>query len=430
MPSENREQEYVTVSHFWPWWRRLLAFMGPGYLIAVGYVDPGNWATDLAGGSQFGYSLLSIILLSNLMAILLQFLACKLGIATRRDLAQACRDHFNKPVTHLLWLVSEIAIIATDLAEVIGSAIALKLLFQIPIVIGVWITAIDILLISYIQKLGFRYLEAVVVILMLIIGICFWFEIVYSKPDFFSILQGFLPKVEIVTNSEMLYISIGIIGATVMPHNLYLHSAIVQTRRYKENLPSKHEAIKFASIDSFLALTYAFFINAAILITAAAVFHRTGYTHVAEIQEAYQLLTPLVGAPFASTLFALALLASGQNSTLTGTLAGQIVMEGYLDIRLKPWIRRLLTRGLALIPAVISVVLYGERGLAHLLIFSQVVISITLPFAMIPLVKFTSDTNKMGKFANALWIKVLAWMVSALIICFNIKYITDLIGLT
>lgn len=426
-PSDN---EQVSVSDHWPWWRKMLAFIGPGYLIAVGYVDPGNWATDLAGGSQFGYTLLSIILMSNLMAILLQFLACKLGIVTRRDLAQACKDNYIRPVSIILWLISEIAIIATDLAEVIGSAIALKLLFNIPVIIGVCATAVDVFMITYLQRLGFRYLEAFVMILMLVIGICFWFEIVYSQPDIASILYGFIPQPEILKNPEMLYISIGIIGATVMPHNLFLHSAIVQTRQYKDNIPRRKEAIKYASIDSTVALLYAFFINAAILIMAAAVFHKTGHTEVAEIQDAYKLLTPLLDAPFASTLFALALLASGQNSTLTGTLAGQIVMEGFLNIRLRPWIRRLLTRGIALIPAILCVIYYGESGLAKLLIISQLVISGTLSFALIPLVKFTGDTNKMGVFVNSRWIKILGWATAGIIACLNIKFIADFIGIT
>lgn len=424
------EYEPISVSLNWPWWKKMLAFIGPGYMVAVGYVDPGNWATDLAGGSQFGYTLLSILLISNLIAILLQFLACKLGIVTERDLAQACRDHFSPPVSFLLWIMSEIAIMATDLAEIIGSAIALLLLFHIPIIVGVWITAIDIFFIIYLQRLGFRYLEAFVMVLMLIIGGSFWFEILFSHPDLGSIMKGLVPTSEIITNKEMLYISIGIVGAVIMPHSLYLHSALVQTRQYKETAPNKLEAIKYTTIDSVVALTLVFFINAAILIMSAAVFYKSGHRNVAELQEAYQLLTPMTNAPLASTLFALALLASGQNSTLTGTLAGQIVMEGFLQIRLRPWIRRLMTRGLALLPAVICIIYYGEKSLTQLLIFSQVIISLTLSFALIPLVNFTGNKKTMGEFVNSFWIKVIAWVCAIIITFLNIKYVTDFIGLT
>lgn len=345
-PSLPESYQTIPVPAHWPAWRKMLAFAGPGYLIAVGYMDPGNWATDIAGGSAFGYTLLSIILLSNLIAILLQSLSGKLGIATGRDLAQACRDHYSFPVSFTLWILCEIAICATDLAEVIGSAIAFNLLFNIPLLIGVCLTAFDILIILYFQKINFRYIEFFVIALMTVISACFWFEIVVSRPDFSAILYGLIPQPSIIQNPEMLYIAIGIVGATVMPHNLYLHSSIVQTRKYADDDAGKKEAIKFVTIDSTFALMIAFFINAAILIVAAAVFHVNGRTDVAEIQDAYKLLSPLVNVPIASTLFALALLASGQNSTLTGTLAGQIVMEGFLDIRLKPWVRRLLTRGL------------------------------------------------------------------------------------
>lgn len=344
-PSLQESFQTIPVPQHWPWWRKMLAFAGPGYLVAVGYMDPGNWATDLAGGSAFGYTLLSVILLSNLMAILLQSLAGKLGVAAGRDLAQACRDRYSLPVAILLWIICEIAICACDLAEIIGSAIALNLLFGLPLLAGVCITALDVLFIMYFQKLGFRYIEAFVMALIGVIAFCFWFEIIMSRPDIGAIMKGFIPQAEILSNPEMLYIGIGIIGATVMPHNLYLHSSIVQTRKYADNPAGKKEAIKFITIDSTFALTMAFFINAAILIVAAAVFHKSGHTEVAEIQEAYKLLSPELNVSLASTLFALALLASGQNSTLTGTLAGQIVMEGFLDLRLKPWVRRLLTRG-------------------------------------------------------------------------------------
>ncbi len=406
----------------------MLAFAGPGYLIAVGYMDPGNWATDLAGGSAFGYDLLSIILLSNFMAILLQYLAGKLGVATGRDLAQACRDNFSYPVTIVLWILCEIAICACDLAEVIGSAIALNLLFGLPLLWGVCLTAFDVLVILYLQKLNFRYLEILVIGLISLIAGCFWFEIAICKPDMSAVLKGFIPQANIIRNPEMLYIAIGIIGATVMPHNLYLHSSIVQTRKYADDEPGKKEAIKFISIDSAVALTIAFFVNAAILIMAAAIFHVKGHTQVSEIQDAYKLLSPLVNVPIASTIFALALLASGQNSTLTGTLAGQIVMEGFLDIRLKPWVRRLLTRSLALIPAIFCVILYGEHGIAQLLIFSQVVLSFQLGFAVIPLIWFTNDRLKMGKFVNALWIKILAWGTAGIILMLNFKYVYDFIA--
>lgn len=422
-PSLPESYQTIPIPAHWSWWRKMIAFAGPGYLVAVGYMDPGNWATGLAGGSAFGYSLLSVVLLSNLMAILLQALAGKLGVATGRDLAQACRDHFSYPTTFVLWILCEIAICACDLAEVIGSAIALNLLFNIPLVWGVCLTALDVLAIMYFQKINFRYIEAIVIGLMTVITGCFWFEIALSRPDVGEILKGLIPQSDLLTNSEMLYIGIGIIGATVMPHNLYLHSSIVQTRKYEDSSAGKKEAIKFITIDSTVALMLAFFINAAILIVAAAVFHRNGHTEVAEIEDAYQLLSPLLNAPIASTLFALALLASGQNSTLTGTMAGQIVMEGFLDIRLKPWVRRLLTRGLAIIPAIICVIFYGEKGIAKLLILSQVVLSFQLGFAIIPLVWFTGDRKKMGEFVNPRWINILAWLCGILIIGLNIKYL-------
>ena len=401
------------------WWRKVLAFAGPGYLVAVGYMDPGNWATDLAGGSQFGYSLLSVILISNLMAVLLQGLACKLGIVTGRDLAQACRDHYSKPVGFGLWVLCEIAIAACDLAEVIGTAIALNLLFHIPLAWGVFMTALDVLLILYLQNKGFRLLEALVITLVIVVGLCFLFEIVVSKPDAAGVVRGFMPSIDIVRNPAMLYLAIGILGATVMPHNLYLHSSIVQTRRYDESAEGKREAVRFAFLDSTIALSIALFINAAILIVAAATFHAAGHTQVAEIQDAYQLLSPLLGVSVASAVFALALLASGQNSTLTGTLAGQIVMEGFLNIRMRPWLRRLLTRSIAIVPAAIAAIVYGESGTARLLILSQVVLSLQLSFAVFPLVMFTSDREKMGRFVNPGWLKALSYAVATIIAVLN-----------
>ena len=402
------------------WFRKMVAFAGPGYLVAVGYMDPGNWATDLAGGSKYGYTLLSVILISNLMAILLQGLSCKLGIVTGRDLAQACRDHYSRPVSFALWVLCEIAIAACDLAEVIGTAIALNLLFGIPLTWGILITAADVLIILMLQQRGFRMLEALVITLVATVGACFLFEIIISRPDMAGIAAGFVPSSSILTDPGQLYIAIGILGATVMPHNLYLHSSIVQTRRYDETVAGKKEAVKYAFIDSTIALSIALFINAAILIVAAATFHTSGNTEVAEIQDAYKLLTPLLGVGAASTVFALALLASGQNSTLTGTLAGQIVMEGFLDIRLQPWLRRLITRAIAIVPAVIVSVIYGDSGTAKLLILSQVILSLQLSFAVFPLVMFTSDKLKMGDFVNPRWLKVLAWCVASVIATLNV----------
>lgn len=424
-PSLQECFQTIPVPKEWSWWRKMLAFAGPGYLVAVGYIDPGNWATDLAAGSQFGYALLSIILLSNLLAILLQSLSAKLGIATGRDLAQACKDHYSPPVSYALWILCEIAICACDLAEVIGSAIALNLLFGLPLIWGVLLTSIDVFVLMYFQKLNFRYIEAVVILLMLVIAGCFSYEIAVSSPNFTDICVGFIPRSEILTNPEMLYISIGILGATVMPHNLYLHSSIVQTRKIAEDGVSKVEAFKFVSIDSAVALMFAFLMNAAILIMSASVFYQHNWRNVAEIQDAYKLLTPVLQAPLASTLFALALLASGQNSTLTGTLAGQIVMEGFLDFRIRPWVRRLITRGLAIIPAVICVALYGESEAGKLLIFSQVILSFQLAFAVIPLVIFTSDREKMGGLVNSLWLKLCAWGAAGFIVLLNIKYLFD-----
>lgn len=417
-PSLQEAYRSVSVA-YGPWWRKLMAFAGPGYLVAVGYMDPGNWATSIAGGSRFGYTLLSVILLSNLMAVLLQGLASKLGIVTGRDLAQACRDHFSRPVNFALWVLCEIAIAATDLAEVIGSAIALNLLFDIPIAWGVAITALDVLVVLFLQHKGFRILEAIVIVLIGTIGLGFLFEIVRSQPEFAAVMGGFVPTAEIVSNPEMLYLAIGILGATVMPHNLYLHSSVVQTRRYEETAAGRREAVRYAFADSTIALSLALFINAAILIVAAAAFHTSGNHDVAEIQDAYLLLTPLLGGG-ASAVFAIALLASGQNSTLTGTLAGQIVMEGFLNIRIRPWLRRLITRGIAIIPAAIVAILYGESGTARLLILSQVILSLQLSFAVVPLVMFTSEKAKMGEFVNGPVLKTLAYAVTALIIVLNV----------
>ncbi len=398
----------------------MLAFAGPGYLVAVGYMDPGNWATDLAGGSRFGYTLLSVILLSNLMAVLLQGLASKLGIVTGRDLAQACRDHYSPPVAFALWVLCEIAIAACDLAEVIGTAIALNLLFGITLPVGIAITAVDVLIVLYLQNKGFRMLEALVIALIAVVGGCFLFELFISKPDMGAVARGFIPTTQIFTNPEMLYIAIGILGATVMPHNLYLHSSIVQTRKYEETAAGKREAVRFAFLDSTIALSFALFINAAILIVAAATFNTSGNTEVAEIQDAYKLLTPLLGVAGASAVFALALLASGQNSTLTGTLAGQIVMEGFLNLRIRPWLRRLITRAIAIVPAAIVAVLYGESGTAKLLILSQVILSLQLSFAVFPLVRFTSDREKMGEFVNSLALRVAAYVVAGIIASLNL----------
>ena len=407
------------------WFRRFLAFAGPGYMVSVGYMDPGNWATDIAGGSQFGYTLLSVILLSNLMAILLQALAARLGIATGRDLAQACRDHYSRPVNLALWFACELAIIACDLAEVIGTAIALQLLFGIPLIGGALIAALDAFLLLILMNRGFRFLEAFVIALLVVIAACFAVQIVAAAPPVAAVLGGFMPSSEVVTNPAMLYIAIGIIGATVMPHNLYLHSSIVQTRAYERNVPGRRDAIKWATLDSTIALMMALFINAALLIVAASVFHANGRTDVAEISQAHELLSPLLGLGIASTLFAVALLASGLNSTVTATLAGQIVMEGFLRLRLPRMARRLITRGLAIVPVVIVTAIYGEKGTAELLVFSQVVLSMQLPFAVIPLVRFVSDREKMGVIVIPRWVAVLAWIVAGIIVVLNIKLLFD-----
>jgi manganese transport protein len=401
--------------------RKLLAFAGPGFLVAVGYMDPGNWATDLAAGSRYNYTLLFVILLSNFLAILLQSLALKLGIVTGRDLAQACHDQFSRPVSIVLWIFAEVAIAACDLAEVIGSAIALNLLFGIPLIWGVCITALDVLVILFLQQKGFRFLEALVIALIGTISVCFALEIFFAQPSTAGLLRGLLiPSREILRDPSMLYIAIGILGATVMPHNLYLHSAIVQSRDFKRTPEGMREAVRYSNIDSALALTIALFINAAILIVSAATFYRRGYVNVAEIQDAYKLLSPLLGVGAASTIFALALLASGQNSTLTGTLAGQVVMEGFLDIRLQPWLRRLITRGIAIIPAIIVTALWGVRGTADLLLLSQVILSMQLSFAVVPLVWFTGDRRKMGEFVNPRWLQVLAWIAAVVIAGLNV----------
>src|SRR6266496_3291028 len=427
-PSLSEVHRTIPVPKQLGFWRKMLAFSGPGYLVAVGYMDPGNWATDLAGGSAFGYALLSVILISNLMAILLQGLAAKLGIVTGRDLAQACRDHYSRPATLALWILCEVAIAACDLAEVIGSAIALNLLFGIPLPVGIVITALDVLLVLFLQHKGFRLLEALVVALIATIAGCFLFEIVIARPALGAVVPGFVPTLAIVRDPAKLYIAIGILGATVMPHNLYLHSSIVQTRRYEESAAGRRMAVRYAFLDSTVALSLALFINAAILVVAAATFHRAGRTDVAEIQQAYQLLTPLLGVTGASAVFAFALLASGQNSTLTGTLAGQIVMEGFLNIRIRPWLRRLITRGIAIVPAALTAIFFGENGTARLLILTQVILSLQLSFAVFPLVQFTSDRAKMGEFVNPAWLKTLAYGVAVAIAALNALVLVQAFG--
>ncbi len=406
-------------------WRKLVAFLGPGYLVATGYMDPGNWATSLAGGSRFGYTLLVIALLSNLMAILLQALCARLGVASGRDLAQACRDAFPRAISWPLWLLAEGAICATDLAEVIGTAIGLNLLFGVPLEIGVLITALDVFVILWLQNLGFRYIEALIVTLLGVIALCFAVQIALADPDWGAVIRGFAPTTQIVTNPDMLYLSLGILGATVMPHNLYLHSGVVQTRRFGESVADKREAIKLATIDSTIALMFALLINASILILAAASFHKTGRTEVAELGEAHSLLAPLLGSAFAPTLFGIALLCCGINSTVTATLSGQIVMEGFLDIRLPPWARRLITRGIAIVPAAGVTIWYGEAGTAKLLIFSQVLLSLQLPFAVVPLVMFTADRGKMGSLIAPRWVTALAALTAAIIIALNVKLLHD-----
>ncbi len=400
-------------------YKKLWAFTGPGLMVAVGYMDPGNWATDIAGGAKFGYTLISVILISNIFAMLLQHLSLKLGIATGRDLAQACRHAYSKPVAITLWVLCEIAIAACDLAEVIGSAIAINLLFGLPLTVGVVITVLDVLVLLYFQGKGFRTLESIVAGLIFMIFCCFGYEIFVSQPSIKEIFGNILPKPEILTNPEMLYVAIGILGATVMPHNLYLHSSIVQTRNFEKNSEGKRSAIFFATIDSNLSLSIAFFINAAILIISAATFHHTGNQNVADINDAYHLLDPVLGVKFAGIFFAVALLASGQNSTLTGTLAGQIVMEGFLNLRLKPWLRRLITRLIAVIPALVVTILYGEKGTGELLVLSQVILSLQLSFAVVPLILFTNDKTQMGEFVNSKLMKICSWIVAIIIIVLN-----------
>jgi manganese transport protein len=420
-PSLPEVHSSVRISRSPIYWRRLLGFVGPGFLISVGYMDPGNWATDIAGGSQFGYTLLFVIMLSNLMAILLQSLSLKLGVATERDLAQLCRESYGPKVSFALWILAEIAIAACDLAEVIGSAIALELLFHIPLFYGVLITGLDVLLILFLQRWGFRYVEALVIALIGTIIVLFGMQMFLSRPDYWPALHSLVvPSPSIVTNPAMLYIAVGILGATVMPHNLYLHSSIVQSRSYKRTPEGKREAIHLANVDSALALTVALFVNAAILIVAAAVFFRSGHFEVAAIQDAYKLLSPLLGAAGASTIFAVALLASGQNSSITGTLAGQVVMEGFIHLRLSPWLRRLITRSLAIIPTVIVVAVMGEKGTEKLLILSQVILSFQLSFAVVPLVLFTSNRAKMGQFVNSRGMQGLAWFTAAVIAGLNV----------
>ena len=411
-----------------PLWRKLVAFLGPGYLVATGYMDPGNWATSLAGGSKFGYALLTIALLSNLMAILLQSLCARLGIASGRDLAQACRDAFPRFISYPLWLLAELAICATDLAEVIGTAIGLNLLFGVPLEIGVLITALDVFLILWLQNLGFRWIEALIVAMLAVITLCFGVQIALADPDWGGVIRGFAPTTQIVTNPDMLYLALGILGATVMPHNLYLHSGVVQTRRFGEGVEDKREAIKLATIDSTIALTFALLINASILILAAATFNRTGQTNVSELGEVHSLIAPLLGSAFAPTLFGVALLCCGLSSTVTATLSGQIVMEGFLDIRLPAWARRLVTRAIAIVPAAAATIWYGESGSAKLLIFSQVLLSLQLPFAVVPLVMFTADRGKMGSLIAPRWVTALAILTAVIVIALNMKLLYDFIS--
>jgi manganese transport protein len=428
IPSLSEVHSSVRMPHTRSFWKKLFAFVGPGLMVSVGYMDPGNWATDLAGGARFGYTLLSVVLISNFLAILLQHLALKLGIVTGRDLAQACRDHYSRPVSLILWGLCEVAIAACDLAEVIGSAIALNLLFGLPLPIGVVLTALDVVIVLFLQHRGFRLLEALVATLILTIGGCFAYELLISRPQILPILANLLPRPQIIFNPDMLYIAIGILGATVMPHNLYLHSGIVQTRAFERTPAGKAMAIRYAAIDSTGSLLCAFFINAAILIVSAAAFHGTEHEQVADLGDAYKLLTPVLGASLASTMFAIALLASGQNATITGTLAGQIVMEGFLDIRLRPWLRRLVTRLIAIGPALVVAILYGARGVGDLLILSQVILSLQLGFAVVPLVLFTGDRLKMGQFVNPRWLHILAWVATMVIVVLNVYLLYETIA--
>lgn len=405
----------------------MLAYSGPGFLIAVGYMDPGNWATDLQGGARFGFTLLSVILISNLVAMFLQYLCVKLGVSSGRDLAQACREHYSKPTVILLWIFAEIAIVSTDLAEVVGSGIALQLLFGIPLVSGCIITGLDVLVVLFLQSRGFRYIEALIITLIALIGVCLLIECFFSKPSLIGILIGLVPSTEIIKNPSMLYMAIGILGATVMPHNLYLHSAIIQTRNFERSFEGKRDAIKFGTIDMAFALTIALFINAAILIVAAATFHWSGHQNIAEIQDAYQFLSPILGVTAASVVFAIGLLASGQQATLTGTLAGQIVMEGFLNFHMAPWLRRLITRLLAIIPAICIIGYYGEKQATNLLVASQVILSAQLGFTAWPLMRFTGEKTKMGEFVNSSWTKVIGWTLTIIIILLNAKMAFDAI---
>ncbi|MFN3588615.1 MAG: Nramp family divalent metal transporter [Spirosomataceae bacterium] len=419
-PSLPEVNKSIFVRREGSFWNQLRAFIGPGLLVAVGYVDPGNWATALEGGSRFGFTLLSVILISNLFAMLLQHLSLKLGIATGKDLAQACKSSYSKPVSYFLWFTAEIAIAATDLAEVIGSAVALQLLFDMPLAVGIVLTGLDVLLILFLQSKGFRYIEALVGGLLFFIFGCFGYEIWISDPVWGKVLVGLIPQSVIVSDSSVLYIAIGILGATVMPHNLYLHSSIVQTRNFEETDAGKKHAIRFATIDSTFSLFLAFFVNAAILILSATAFHGTAYEGVADIREAYQLLAPVLGVKYAGIVFAFALLAAGQNSTLTGTIAGQIVMEGFIQFKLKPWVRRLITRLVAIIPALVAALYFGESGVGQLLVFSQVILSVQLSFAVVPLITITSDSDKMGAFVNTKGVKWTAFFVSGIIIILNV----------
>ncbi|MDQ8729074.1 Nramp family divalent metal transporter [Bradyrhizobium sp. LHD-71] len=407
-------------------WRRLVSFLGPGYLVAVGYMDPGNWATSLAGGARFGYALLFIALLSNVMAIVLQHLCARMAIATGRDLAQACRDAYPRMLSYPLWFLAEIAICATDLAEVIGTAIGLNLMFGLPLEIGVVITALDVFMILYLQNKGFRWIEAFIITLLGVIAVCFVVQIAMARPDWRDVISGFAPTTQLLTNPDMLYLALGIIGATVMPHNLYLHSGIVQTRDFGHTSAEKRQAMKYATIDSTIALMFALTINASILILAAAAFNQTGHTGVEELEKAHTLLAPLLGSAIAPTLFGIALLCCGMNSTVTATMAGQIVMEGFLDIRLPPWIRRLITRLVAIVPAVIVTVFYGESGTAKLLILSQVILGLQLPFAIIPLVMISASRRKMSELVAPKWLTVIAAFVAAIIVTLNVKVVVDL----
>lgn len=401
-------------------WRKLLAFLGPAYLVSVGYMDPGNWATDIAGGSKFGYALLWVLLMSNMMALLLQSLSARLGVVRQLDLAQASRSSYHPVVNFCLWILAEIAIAACDLAEVLGMAIGLQLLFGLPLIWGVTLTVLDTLLLLVLQSYGMRKIEAFIIALVAIIGISFLMEMIWAKPAVGELMKGFIPS---LPSDEALYIAIGIIGATVMPHNLYLHSSLVQTRRIDTSEKGIWSAIKYNFIDSAIALNAAFFVNSAILILAASTFFRAGMFEVSDIQDSYKFLAPLAGTKWASILFGVALVAAGQSSTITGTLAGQIVMEGYLNLRIAPWLRRLITRLIAIIPAYIVILLYGENKTGELLVFSQVVLSLQLGFAVIPLIHFTSDKVKMGVFVIKPWVRIAAWVIAFIIVSLNVKLV-------